>query len=260
MQNIIFPESFLIRALTVSPCHILLLRLLLLSPIWPLFLSQYSLCVYGCAWSLVRCLPSLRPQCSCCSWPSSLCNDSSAAVGKGDFILGIFHSADPSHPSQTAVPGACSHFQSPLAAGLHAVWDLRTVICISPGLGVSLLPVHIVHMLCHRPRMAGMRQDANPGDLLVSLVPSCRLLCESTRLWGPGQQGWSRPRVCCPCTCTKRLNKTSDKKVGESVPPLYCTGLGSLNPTGCTAALVLEELGLTVGPRWHEVLLSKSGF
>lgn len=140
MQSILFPEGFLIGALTLPPCHILLLQLVPVSPEWYLFLSQkHSLCVYGCAWSLVCCLPGLHPQHSCCSQPSSLCSDSSVAVGKGDFILGIFQSADPSHLSQTAVPGGCSDFQYLFTGGLLTVCDLNAVIC-NTSLGISPPP------------------------------------------------------------------------------------------------------------------------
>lgn len=184
------------------------MQLVPLSPKWQLFLSQkYSLCVYSCAWSLVRCLPSLRPQHSRCSQPDSLCNDSSAAAGKGDFILGIFQSADPSHPSQSAVPGGCSDFQYPLADGLGAVCDLNAAICISPNLGVSPPPACVVHALCfcpHAAGRAGTRQDADFEDFLVSFVLSCWPLCESTRLQGFGEQRWSRPQVCCSYACTKK--------------------------------------------------------
>lgn len=86
-----FPKGFLSGALTAAPHCTLLLPLVPLSPKCHLFLSQEHsrLC-------LVTALPAQLPApASCCSRPGSLRHGSSAAAGKGDFILGIFQSADP---------------------------------------------------------------------------------------------------------------------------------------------------------------------
>lgn len=125
------------------------------------------------------------------SRPGCLCNiDSSAAAGKGDFILGIFQSADPSNLSQIALPGDCSGFQRPLADRLCAVRDLSAVICISPNLDVSPTP-NMSHALRHRPRaVLGQWQ---------------RHSCAKPA--GCGPQGF--PCSCCPeslalgCVCTR---------------------------------------------------------
>lgn len=138
---------------------------------------------HWCAGCCSQHLLSSRPDC--------LCNiASAAAAGKGDFILGIFQSADLSNLSQTALPGDCSGFQRPLADRLRAVRDLSAAICISPNLDASPTP-HVSHVLCHCPRaVLGQWQRHS-----CAKPAGCR------------PQGF--PCCCCPellalgCVCTK---------------------------------------------------------